>query len=137
MTADEYSVLALRTEADQQRILDRLNQLGAQAMRLDNGARGLANDAGEVASTVMKYIEYGQPLNVLNLKEEVGDCLWRLNQICAAAGFTLQEAMEGNVRKLAIRYPHKYSDELAAEKNRKRASEANAVLGASYNKEAD
>lgn len=117
MMDEIYTKLAMRTEADQSVILKRLQELGPQAMRLDNGARGLCNDAGEVSSAVMKYIEYGRPLDVVNLKEEVGDCLWRLAQICEAAGFTLTEAKEINIRKLAVRYPDKYTDELSNLRN--------------------
>lgn len=117
MTTTEYEQLAMRTEANQEHILSRLVILGPQAMRLDNAARGLAGDAGEVSSAVMKFIEYGRPLDVVNLLEEVGDCLWRLAQVCAAAGFTLEQAMEANIRKLAARYPDKYSDEASANRD--------------------
>jgi NTP pyrophosphatase (non-canonical NTP hydrolase) len=86
-------------------------------MRLDNAARGLAGDAGEVSSAVMRYIEYGRELDRTNLIEEVGDCLWRLNQVCAAAGFTLEQAMDANISKLQARYPKKYSDERAANRD--------------------
>ncbi len=126
MTLDEYSEKALRTEADQVAILERLyRELGPSAMRLDNAARGLAGDAGEVSSAVMKYIEYGRPLDLTNLIEEVGDCVWRLNQVCVAAGFSLEQAMEANIRKLSVRYPDKYSDERAA--NRDKKSERSAI----------
>lgn len=118
VTPNEYQRLALRTEADQQNILDRLVTLGPQAMRLDNAARGLAGDAGEVSSAVMKYIEYGRPLDVVNVVEEVGDCLWRLAQVCEATGLTLEECMRANLRKLAARYPDKYTDERAADRDR-------------------
>lgn len=126
MTLDEYSEKALRTEADQEKILRRLySELGPQAMRLDNAARGLAGDAGEVSSAVMKYIEYGRALDRVNLLEEVGDCLWRLNQVCVAAGLSLQEAMEANIRKLQARYPDKYTD--AASANRDKEAERKAL----------
>jgi NTP pyrophosphatase (non-canonical NTP hydrolase) len=117
MTTDEYEKLAMRTEADQGKILIRLASLGPDAMRLDNAARGLAGDAGEVSTAVMKFIEYGRDLDRTNLIEEVGDCLWRLAQVCKAAGFTLQDAMEANIRKLSVRYPEKYSDTLSANRN--------------------
>jgi NTP pyrophosphatase (non-canonical NTP hydrolase) len=125
MSPNEYSNLALRSEADQREILARLVRLGPQAMRLDNGARGLAGDAGEVSSAVMRYIEYGQPLDRTNLIEEVGDCLWRLAQICAAADFTMEDAMQANLAKLSARYPEGYSDERAA--NRDTDQERRAV----------
>lgn len=120
MDVNTYSTLALRTEADQEKILDRLWHLGPQAMRLDNAARGLAGDAGEVSSAVMRYIEYGRELDRVNLLEEVGDCLWRLNQICAATGLTLEQAMEANIAKLSARYPGKYTDELAQNRDHTR-----------------
>lgn len=117
MSTDEYEALAMRTEADQRKILHRLVQLGPDAMRLDNAARGLAGDAGEVSSAVMKYIEYGRDLDRVNLVEEVGDCLWRLAQVCKAAGFTLNQAMQANINKLRSRYPDRYSDERSANRN--------------------
>lgn len=129
MNAAEYQRAALRTEADQEAILNRLAALGPQAMRLDNAARGLAADAGEVATAVLRHIEYGRPLDLVNLEEEVGDCLWRLAQVCAAAGFTLADAMESNLRKLSVRYPDRYEDARAAEAGRDRAAEAAAVRG--------
>ncbi len=128
MTTEDYERLAMRTEADQDKILVRLMSLGANAMRLDNAARGLAGDAGEVASAVMKYIEYGRDLDRVNLMEEVGDCLWRLAQVCKAGGFSMADAMEGNIRKLRKRYPDNYSDYHAAEENRDRKAEAEAVI---------
>jgi NTP pyrophosphatase (non-canonical NTP hydrolase) len=127
---DAYERLAMRTEADQGTILTRMAAIGENAMRLDNAARGLADECGEVSSVVKKHIEYGQSLNVVNLKEEVGDCLWRLAQLCKAGGFTLQQAMDGNLRKLRVRYPEKYSDQQAAEAGRDRAAEA-AVMSVS------
>lgn len=117
MDVSQYSLLALRTQADQFLILNRLVDLGPSAMQLDNGARGLCDEVGEVSAVVKKYIEYGQPLDRQNLLEEVGDCLWRLNQICWAAGLTLQEAMDFNLKKLQVRYPERFTDSLAANRN--------------------
>lgn len=131
MNPEEYQKLAMRTEADQRKILTRLWSLGPDAMRLDNAARGLSDECGEVSSAVKKFIEYGQPLDRENLLEEVGDCLWRLAQVCEAAGFTLSEAMEGNIAKLDARYPEKYTDVRAAESGRDRKKEAEAVRGSS------
>lgn len=117
MEVTEYARLAGRTQADQQVILDRLVQLGPKAMQLDNGARGLSDEVGEVSAVVKKHIEYGQPLDRENLLEEVGDCFWRLHQICDAAGITFADAMSFNIKKLAKRYPDKYSDHLAAQRD--------------------
>ena len=127
MNPNEYQKLAMRSQADQSVILLRLLQGGNKMMQLDVAARGLCDDCGEVSGAVKKYIEYGQPLNLENLLEEVGDCLWRLAQICDAADFTLEEAMEANIRKLMARYPQGYTDELAKEEMRDRTNEALAM----------
>jgi NTP pyrophosphatase (non-canonical NTP hydrolase) len=134
MNPNEYQRLAMRTEADQQKILQRLILLGPEAMRLDNAARGLAGDAGEVSSAVMKFIEYGRPLDVNNVVEEVGDCLWRLAQICATIGVPLEECMEANLRKLQARYPDRYTDEASANRDKEAEMEAikNSTLSTSY-----
>lgn len=134
MTTEEYTNLAMRTEADQEKILARLTALGPQAMRLDNAARGLAGDAGEVSSAVMKWIEYGKPMDWTNLLEEFGDCLWRIAQgleaalvITGDARFTFAGAMAANVAKLAARYGERYSDYRAA--NRDKGAERAALTG--------
>lgn len=124
MDARTYQSVALKTMADQQKILDRLVGLGPLAMQLDNGARGLADDAGEVSGVIKKHIEYGQPLDVTHLMEELGDCFWRIAQICDAAGITFEEIWEANYLKLnKVRYKDGYSDEAAKEENRDRAAE--------------
>ena len=131
ITPNEYAARALKTEADQSLILERLYTdpyYGKRAMRLDNAARGLSDDAGEISSAVKKYIEYGQPLDKINLLEEVGDCLWRLAQICKACDFTLEQAMEANLAKLEkARYKNGYNDVDAAEKYRDRDAERKAM----------
>ncbi len=126
MTPNEYQSLAMRTMADQQTIMNRLTVQGVQ---LDTGLRGLCDEVGEIASLIKKHNEYGQPLNLDGLKEEVGDALWRLAQICDAGGFTIEDAMKGNIRKLKIRYPEKYTDERAADENRDREAEAYTLQG--------
>lgn len=128
MNANEYQQRALRTEAPPQAILDRLNRLGIQAMRLTTASLGLSSDAGEVASLTQKLVEYGKDVDLIQLKEEVGDCLWRLAQVCDAAGFTLSEAMEANLRKLMTRYKDGYSDQAA--NNRDKEAEARAMINA-------
>lgn len=129
MNWNQYQYAAMRTNADQTDILHRLWKLGSEAMQLDNAARGLSDECGEISSNVKKYIEYQQPLDRANLKEEVGDCLWRLAQICDSVNLTLEECAEGNIAKLAKRYPAEFSDELAKEENRDRVLESRAMDG--------
>lgn len=127
MNGNEYAKLALRTMASQEAIRLRNLQYGAQATQVDNAVRGLANDVGEIAEATKNWLEYGKPFDPVNLKEEVGDVLWRLAQLCDACGFTLEEAMQANIEKLKIRFPQKYSDEQADPEKRDRAAERAAI----------
>jgi NTP pyrophosphatase (non-canonical NTP hydrolase) len=66
--ANEYQQAALRTEADQAAVLDRLHKAGPKLMRLLDGAVGLSADAGEVLGLVQKAVEYGRPVDPVKLK---------------------------------------------------------------------
>lgn len=127
MTPAEYSVLALRTEADQEKVRQRIYAAGTQATQIENGARGLASDAGEVSACVQKWLEYGKPLDAVNLLTELGDCAWRMNQIMKAMGWTWEDVFKANIAKLAKRFPDGFSDFLAAEENRNREEEDKAA----------
>lgn len=138
MNTNDYQRSALRTMADQNLIRERnyagidkkgdMQIISTRALtQLDNAARGMAGDVGEVNGCVQKCLEYGQQLDLVNLKEELGDVLWRIVQACDAVGFTLEEVMEANIAKLAKRYPDKYTDFLAAEENRDREGERQAI----------
>jgi NTP pyrophosphatase (non-canonical NTP hydrolase) len=127
MTPTEYSEFVLSKQADQKKILDRLMLLGPTAMQLDNAARGMADDLGEVCGCTKKYIEYGQPLDMENLLEELGDVLWRVVQCGAAIGYSLQDIIEANVRKLNVRYKGALTEQEAA--NRNLEAERRAIIG--------
>lgn len=127
MTPGKYEELAMRSQANQMLIGNRLADLDTKAhlqlIQLRNGVTGLTDEVGELNSCVKKYVEYGQILDIPNIQEEIGDCLWRLVQICQAVGYTLEQAMIHNIEKLKIRYPNGYTDFHAAEENRDRAAE--------------
>lgn len=128
ITPNEYQQAALSKEADQDKIRHRIYNMGVQATRLDNAARGLADDCGELNSAVKKWLEYGQELDEVNVLEEIGDCLWRLAQASAAIGRTLEDAMLANLRKLNVRYGDGICEpERAVETNRNRDAERRAV----------
>jgi NTP pyrophosphatase (non-canonical NTP hydrolase) len=131
MNPTEYTEFVLSKQADQLKILHRLashGDYGVKAMQLDNAARGMADDVGEVNGCIKKYIEYGQPLDEVNLLEELGDVLWRIGQAAAAIGKTLQDVIDANVRKLNKRYKGALTEAEALESNRNREAEKKAIL---------
>lgn len=69
---------------------------------------GLANEAGEVAGKVKKiFRDKGGFISDADreaLKQELGDVLWYLTQICTELGLSLEDVAESNITKLASRY---------------------------------
>jgi NTP pyrophosphatase (non-canonical NTP hydrolase) len=80
---------------------------------LAHAALGLTSEAGEVATAIKANIIYGKPLDVDNIKEELGDILWFVAFTADVLGFTLEDVAASNITKLRKRYPDDYSDELA------------------------
>ena len=68
---------------------------------------GLVNEAGEVAGKIKKiFRDKGgniSPEDREALKDELGDVLWYLTQICTELDLTLQEVATANIEKLYSR----------------------------------
>lgn len=125
MQPNEYMKAALAKEADQERIYRRRVELGVPMSRLENGLRGLENEVGELADIVKGVVEYGRPLDPIHVIEECGDALWRISQVLASVGGTLEGAMAANLRKLAVRFKDQCVDHTEAD--RLRAAERAAL----------
>lgn len=70
---------------------------------LFHGVVGLYSEAGELIEAMMTG-------DLVNLKEEVGDVLWYLAVLCKYGNFSLEDAMEANIAKLTKRFPNKFSE---------------------------
>ena len=80
---------------------------------------GMQAESGEFSEVIKKIIFQGKPFNGderYHLKRELGDVLWYWVQGCTALGYTPQEVMEENIRKLESRYPNGF--EVAMSENR-------------------
>jgi len=134
MTPDQYVQQAMRTQCPQEEIVFRIAKVGPnyQGQKLQHSIIGLAGEVGELAGAWERHIYYGQDLDVPNLKEEVGDCLWYLAELCDAMGFSMSEIMEGNIRKLQKRFPDKFKEDLAKEENRNRLLEMEEMLSTEH-----
>lgn len=95
MTINEYQQLALRTESHTNSDLDRILQ----------GVMGLAGESGECVDLVKKFIFQGHSLDSEHLMKELGDVAWYLALTADTIGYTLEEVLEANVKKLEDRYP--------------------------------
>lgn len=133
MTPTEFQRICLLTEKTPSYVVDVHGALGpkgevSQTMsRLDHAARGMVTEAGEIIDALKKHSCYGKTLDLVNLKEEVGDVLWYASVMLDALGLTFEDAMEATARKLKKRYPNGFTQEAAL--NRDLEAEKKALEG--------
>ena len=87
--------------------------------RLMTSAIGMLAESGEFAEVMKKILFQGKEMNEENrfhMKRELGDVLWYWIQGCIALGYTPEEVMQENIKKLEKRYPDGF--EVARSENR-------------------
>ena len=111
MIVDSYSYVnyATNTEAPvTDEMKERFNN--DENIRLLHAGIGMATESGEFLDMLKKHLYYGKPLDKVNLAEEVGDLMW----YCAVAMHVLDidfnDVLETNIKKLAARYPEKFTE---------------------------
>ena len=71
---------------------------------------GMLAESGEFAEVVKKKLFQADSNfteeEIFHMKRELGDVLWYWTQGCTALGFTPDEVMDENIRKLEKRYPN-------------------------------
>lgn len=82
-----------------------------------HGAIGIATEAGELLEAVIECMVEGAPLDRVNVKEELGDLFWYIAVICDAMGLRFEEIMAANIDKLKLRFPEKFSEEKAIDRD--------------------
>jgi NTP pyrophosphatase (non-canonical NTP hydrolase) len=88
--------------------------------KLTLGALGLAGEAGEVVDIVKKWRYQGHGFDALRFREEMGDILWYLALMCSAFGWTLDDVIAANIRKMHERYPDGFSTERSLHRKEER-----------------
>ena len=112
------------TSKDTSKMCDRLgNLMGNYSMfqgkiveceidmaRLMTALIGMMAESGEFAEVVKKKVFQADSKfsedEIFHMKRELGDVLWYWVQGCIALGFTPDEVMDENIRKLENRYPN-------------------------------
>lgn len=112
ITSDNYVQNVLRSESPvTQELRDRLQN--EATIRLLHSAMGMATEAGEFLDMLKKHIFYGKPLDFVNAKEEVGDQMWYAGLAIDVLQTTFNEVLTVNIDKLKARYPEKFTEEAA------------------------
>lgn len=112
ITSDNYVNNVLRSESPvTTELRERLQN--EVTIRLLHAAMGMATEAGEFLDMLKKHIFYGKPMDFVNAKEEVGDQMWYAGLAIDVLQTTFNEVLTVNIDKLRARYPEKFTEEAA------------------------
>ena len=116
MNGKQYVQLALVTEAkDVSAIVERIQQVST--LRLLHAMMGIQTESGEFTDALKRFIFYGEPVDKVNLGEELGDLFWYIAIACDELGISFEQVWEKNIAKLKARYGEKFSEAAALERN--------------------
>lgn len=104
-------------EESQRTFSNRKQPLDEKTTDLLHCAIGVSTESGELLDAFKKHIFYGKPLDHTNIKEEIGDKMWYISNLCRLMNIDLEEIMQTNINKLRIRYPEKFSNDLAEKRD--------------------
>lgn len=104
-TVHEHQELVARTCKKGNTII--INNSGCHHVHM---ALGIAGEAGELVDAIKKHVIYNQPLNIVNVIEELGDLEWYMEGLRASLGITREQTLTQNIAKLNKRYPKQYTD---------------------------
>jgi len=92
-------------------------QTTLQPHQLIHGIVGIATEAGELLENLKTAIEENEQLDWVNLSEECGDVFWYIAAISDFTGFDFESMQKTNIEKLKTRFPEKFSEEKANNRN--------------------
>ena len=92
-------------------------ELTPEQANLWHMATGISGEAGEVEDAIKKHVVYQKPLDVENVKEELGDLLFYMSNLMQSVGLSFKDVLQHNIDKLSVRYASgKYSNEQAQQR---------------------
>lgn len=84
---------------------------------------GIVTEAGELMDAYKKYAIYGKEIDEVNLIEELGDLEWYIALALRQLDTTYETIFQINFDKLKIRYPEKFTEFMALNRDLERERE--------------
>lgn len=107
MTLKEYKIESKRT----------CPKLSTNSEDLLHMALGMQTEAAEISDVFKKKLAYNKDIDWVNVKEEIGDLMWYIMNLCTFNDFDLEEILQTNIDKLKARFPDKFTEEKALNRN--------------------
>lgn len=116
ITSEDYVSRAIRTDTPiTMELVARLTD--PDFIRLLHAGMGLCTESGEFMDMLKRHLIYGKPLDYVNAREELGDQMWYTALAIDVIRTTLDEVMTVNINKLKLRYPEKFSEACAIDRD--------------------
>ncbi len=124
----DYIKNAMRTNPsaeDYDKIITRFNN--RNIVQLMHAAMGIMTESGELMDQLKRHTMYGKDLDIVNLKEELGDLFWYIALMAKTLDVSFDELQEKNIAKLKARFGEKFTEDEAL--NRDLGSERKTLEG--------
>lgn len=108
---------AMRTESSMFHKLVSPDGIEYNEKRLLHAALGMQTESAEFSDAIKKSLFYGKPLDVVNLKEELGDLFWYIAIAIDELDTSINSEMNRVISKLKLRYPDKFTTDNAINRN--------------------
>lgn len=107
----------MRLEEYQEKSMRTLNNDLTKEQAVNNMILGIVGETGEVVDIIKKHYYQGHELDLEHIKEEIGDIMFYMVNLCNYLGLELEEVIEGNYNKLMKRYPEGFSKDKSINRN--------------------
>lgn len=95
-------------------VIDHTEANGHIDPRVFHGILGIVTESGELTSALLKTLtDDTQPIDPVNIQEEMSDIAWYKAILHDTLGLDWNQGLINVINKLRVRYPDKYSDEAA------------------------
>lgn len=74
---------------------------------------GMQTESAELSDVFKKNLAYNKDIDWINIKEELGDLMWYIANMCNINGWDLRDILDTNINKLQSRYPDKFTTDKA------------------------
>lgn len=112
ITSENYVENCLRTNSIiTDEFMERLSN--PRTIQLLHACLGMTTEVGEFTDMLKKHLFYGKKFDHVNGVEELGDTTWYVSLAIDALKTTMDEVITVNIEKLRKRFPEKFTEDLA------------------------
>jgi NTP pyrophosphatase (non-canonical NTP hydrolase) len=96
-------------------VVEQLGDGNADPRNIVHGIIGAFTEAGELLEALYSALTEGGGFDPINMREEIGDLFWYVAILLYEAsrdgdGYTFEECMRVNIRKLRARFPNRFTE---------------------------